>query len=251
MKIVVIGGTGLIGSKLVGILRAKGHEAIGGSPNTGVNTITREGLAGALSGADVVVDVANSPNFEDAAVLKFFETSGRNLMAAESAAGVRHHLALSVVSADRLPESGYLRAKLAQEKLIQASKIPFTIVRSTQFFEFVGPIVQSAAKGDEIHVSPALLQPVASDDVVAILADYVLGAPMNGIVEVAGPEKIPLDTLARLHVAATGDSRKVIADVRARYFGTELDDKSLTAGDHAVLGARRYADWLASAVKAA
>jgi uncharacterized protein YbjT (DUF2867 family) len=251
MKIVVIGGTGLIGSKLAVLLRAKGHEVLAASPNTGVNTITREGLAEALSGADIVVDVANSPNFEDKAVLEFFETSGRNLLAAEAAAGVKHHVALSVVGTDRLPESGYLRAKLAQEKLIQASKIPFTIVRSTQFFEFVGPIVQSAAKGSEIHLSPALLQPIASDDVVAVLAGYVLGAPMNGIVEVAGPEKIPLDALARQHIAARGETRKVVADVRARYFGTELDDKSLTAGEHAVLGKIRFDEWLARSVAAA
>jgi uncharacterized protein YbjT (DUF2867 family) len=174
MKIVVIGGSGLIGSKLVGLLRGKGHEVLAASPNSGVNTITREGLAEALSGADIVVDVANSPSFEDKAVLEFFETAGRNLLAAEAAAGVRHHVALSVVGADRLPDSGYLRAKMAQERLIQASKIPYTILRSTQFFEFVGGIVQSAANDDEIRLSPALLQPIASDDVVAALAEVTL-----------------------------------------------------------------------------
>jgi uncharacterized protein YbjT (DUF2867 family) len=244
MKIVVIGGSGLIGSKLVGLLRGKGHEVLAASPNSGVNTITREGLAEALSGADIVVDVANSPSFEDKAVLEFFETAGRNLLAAEAAAGVRHHVALSVVGADRLPDSGYLRAKMAQERLIQASKIPYTILRSTQFFEFVGGIVQSAANDDEIRLSPALLQPIASDDVVAALAEVTLGKPVNGIVEVAGPEKIPLDALARQHLAIKGDGRKVIADVHARYFGTELNDKSLTPGDGPVLGSIRFADWL-------
>jgi uncharacterized protein YbjT (DUF2867 family) len=244
MKIVVIGGSGLIGSKLVGLLRAKGHEVLAASPNSGVNTITREGLAEALSGANVVVDVANSPSFEDKAVLEFFETAGRNLLAAEAAAGVGHHVALSVVGADRLPESGYLRAKMAQEKLIQASKIPFTILRSTQFFEFVAGIIQSAAKDNEIHLSPALLQPIASDDVAAALAEVTVGKPVNGIVEVAGPEKIPLDALARQHLSAKGDGRKVIADVRARYFGTELDDKSLTPGDGPRLGHIRFEDWL-------
>jgi uncharacterized protein YbjT (DUF2867 family) len=244
MKIVVIGGSGLIGSKLVGLLRNKGHEVLAASPGSGVNTITREGLAKALSGADVVVDVANSPSFEDKAVLEFFETSGRNLGAAEAAAGVGHHVALSVVGTDRLPESGYLRAKMAQEALIKASKIPFTILRSTQFFEFVGSIIQSAAKNGEIHLSPALLQPVSSDDVVEALAELAVGKPVNGIVEIGGPEKIPLDELARQHLAAKGDARKVIADVHARYFGTELDDKSLTPADDALSGSLRFEDWL-------
>jgi uncharacterized protein YbjT (DUF2867 family) len=244
MKIVVIGGSGLIGSKLVGLLRAKGHEVLAASPNSGVNTITREGLAEALSGADIVVDVANSPSFEDKAVLDFFETSGRNLLAAEAAAAVSHHIALSVVGADRLPNSGYLRAKVAQEKLIEASKIPFTILRSTQFFEFVGGIIQSAVKGGEIRLSPALLQPIASDDVAAALAEVTLGKPTNGILEVAGPAKIPRDALARQHLAAKGDRRPVIADVHARYFGTELNDKSLTPGDHPRVGSIRFEDWL-------
>lgn len=244
MKIVIIGGTGLIGTKLANKLRAKGHEVVAAAPNTGVNTITREGLADALFGAEVVVDVANSPSFEDKAVLEFFETSGRNLLAAEAAAGVRHHVALSVVGADRLPESGYLRAKVAQERLIAASRIPFTILRSTQFFEFVGGIVQSANKGNEIRLSPALLQPIASDDVVDVLAELTLGEPRSGIVEVAGPEKIPLDALARQHLAAKGDGRKVIADARARYFGTELNDKSLTPGNCPCLGSIRFEDWL-------
>lgn len=244
MKIVVIGGSGLIGSKLVGLLRGKGHEVLAASPNSGVNTITREGLAEALSGAAVVVDVANSPSFEDKAVLEFFETAGRNLLAAEAAAGVGHHVALSVVGADRLPESGYLRAKLAQERLIEGSKIPFTILRSTQFFEFVDGIIQAAAKDGEIRLSPAFLQPIASDDVAAALAEFTLGKPVNGIVEVAGPEKIPLDELARQQLAAKGDGRKVVADVRARYFGTELNDKSLTPGDRPVLGQIRFEEWL-------
>jgi uncharacterized protein YbjT (DUF2867 family) len=244
MKIVVIGGSGLIGSNLVNRLRQKGHEVVAASPNSGVNTITREGLAEALSGAQVVVDVANSPSFEDKAVLEFFETSGRNLLAAEAAAGVGHHVALSVVGADRLPESGYLRAKVAQEKLIETSKIPFTILRATQFFEFVSGIIQSAAKDNEIRLSPALLQPIASDDVAAALAELTVGKPVNGIVEVGGPEKIPLDAIVRRYLAAKGDKRQVIADVHARYFGTELNDKSLTPADRPRLGAVRFEDWL-------
>jgi uncharacterized protein YbjT (DUF2867 family) len=244
MKIVVIGGSGLIGSNLVNRLRQKGHEVVAASPNSGVNTITREGLAEALSGAQVVVDVANSPSFEDKAVLEFFETSGRNLLAAEAAAGVGHHVALSVVGADRLPESGYLRAKVAQEKLIETSKIPFTILRATQFFEFVSGIIQSAAKDNEIRLSPALLQPIVSDDVAAALAELTVGKPVNGIVEVGGPEKIPLDAIVRRYLAAKGDKRQVIADVHARYFGTELNDKSLTPADRPRLGAVGFEDWL-------
>jgi uncharacterized protein YbjT (DUF2867 family) len=244
MKIVVIGGSGLIGSKVVTLLRSKGHEVLPASPNSGVNTITREGLAKALAGAEVVIDLANSPSFEDKAVLEFFETAGRNLLAAETAAGVGHHLALSVVGADRLPDSGYLRAKVAQERLIQASKVPYTIVRSTQFFEFVGAIAQSATLGNSIRLSPALLQPIASDDVASSVAAIALGKPRNGIVEIAGPEKIPLDALVRQHLACTNDRREVIADIHARYFGTELDDKSLTPGASAILGSIRFEDWL-------
>lgn len=244
MKIVVIGGSGLIGSKVVSLLRSKEHEALAASPNTGVNTITREGLAKALAGASVVVDVANSPSFEDKAVLEFFETAGRNLLAAEAAAGVHHHVALSVVGADRLPDSGYLRAKVAQERLIEASKTPYTIVRSTQFFEFVGAIAHSAAQGDTMRLSPALLQPIASDDVASVVAAVALAEPANGIVELAGPEKIPLDSLVRQHLARVGDRRKVVADIHARYFGTELDDKSLTPGTGPILGSIRFADWL-------
>jgi uncharacterized protein YbjT (DUF2867 family) len=244
MKIVVIGGSGLIGTKLVNRLRQHGHDVIAASPASGVNTITREGLAEALLGTQVVVDVANSPSFEDKAVLEFFETSGRNLLAAEAAAGVGHHLALSVVGTDRLPESGYLRAKLAQENLIKASGIPYTILRSTQFFEFVNGIAQSATDGQTVRLSPALLQPIVSDDVAAVLADLTLGAPVNGTVEVAGPEKISLDDLVRRFLSAKQDARQVVADVHARYFGTELNDQSLTPGKNPRIGTTRFEDWL-------
>jgi uncharacterized protein YbjT (DUF2867 family) len=244
MKIVVIGGSGLIGTNLVDRLRQKGHEVVAASPNSGVNTITGEGLAGAMKGAQVVVDVANSPSFEDKAVLDFFQTSGRNLLAAETAAGVRHHVALSVVGADRLPESGYLRAKVAQEKLIKASKIPYTILRSTQFFEFIGRIADAAAQGDVIRLSPALLQPIAADDVAAALADLVVGPPLNSTVEVAGPDACPLDKFARKFLASRGDKRQVIADVHARYYGTELNDRSLTPSEHPRFGPTGFNDWL-------
>jgi uncharacterized protein YbjT (DUF2867 family) len=244
MKIVVIGGTGLIGSKVVGNLRKKGHEVLAAAPNTGVNTITREGLAEALSGSQVVIDLANSPSFEDRAVLEFFETSGRNLLAAEKAAGVGHHIALSVVGADCLPDSGYLRAKVAQENLIKSSGIPYTIIRSTQFFEFVSGIAQSATVGQTVRLSPALVQPIVSDDVANAVADTALGAPKNGTIEIAGPERIPLDELARRFLKANKDSRSVVADAHARYFGTELNDKSLTAGDNARIGPTRFDEWL-------
>lgn len=244
MKIVVIGGSGLVGSKVVGLLRGEGHNVLAASRNTGVNTITREGLAEGLSGARVVVDVSNAPSFEDKAVLEFFETAGRNLRAAEAAAGVGHHIALSVVGADRLPESGYMRAKAAQEKLIQESKTQYTIVRSTQFFEFVAAITQSATDGNAIRLSPALLQPIASDDVASVLAAVARDKPANGIVELAGPEKIPLDALVRSYLETTGDRRQVIADIRARYFGTELDDRSLTPDATPLLGTLRFEDWL-------
>jgi uncharacterized protein YbjT (DUF2867 family) len=248
MKIVVIGGSGLIGTKLVNRLRPQGHDVIAASPASGVNTITREGLAEALLGAQVVVDVANSPSFEDKAVLEFFETSGRNLLAAEAAAGVGHHVALSVVGTDRLPESGYLRAKLAQENLIKASGIPYTILRSTQFFEFVNGIAQSATDGQTVRLSPALLQPIVSDDVAAVLADLTLGAPVNGTVEVAGPEQISLDDLVRRFLSAKQDARQVVADVHARYFGTELNDQSLTPGKNPRLGTTRFEDWLSGSL---
>jgi uncharacterized protein YbjT (DUF2867 family) len=244
MKIVVIGGSGLIGSKLVKRLREAGHEVMAASPDTGVNTITGEGLREALAGAQVVVDVANSPSFEDNAVLEFFETSGRNLLAAEKAAGVGHHLALSVVGTERLPESGYLRAKMAQENLIKASGIPYTILHSTQFFEFIGGIIKSGSQGDVIRLSPALVQPIASDDVIPVLAELTVGPPLNATVEVAGPEARPLDKFARKFLEASGDRREVIADVHAQYFGTELNDRSLTPGDHPRLGSTRFADWL-------
>ncbi|UTG95823.1 SDR family oxidoreductase (plasmid) [Sinorhizobium meliloti] len=245
MKIVVIGGTGLIGSKLVQNLRERGHDVLAAAPNTGVNTITREGLAGALDGADVVVDVANAPVWEDKAVLDFFETSGRNLLAAEAAAaGVRHHVALSIVGSERLPGNGYFRAKVAQENLIKASGIPYTILRATQFFEFVGGIAQAAAVGDEIRLSPALIQPIASDDVAAALAEVAVAPPVNGTLEVAGPEAIPLDELVRRFLRSTEDPRKVLPDVHARYFGAVLDDQSLTPGKNPRLGAIRFEDWL-------
>jgi uncharacterized protein YbjT (DUF2867 family) len=244
MKIVVIGGSGLIGKKLIPLLRERGHEAVSASPSSGVNTITGEGLAEALAGADVVVDVTNAPSWEDKAVLEFFETSTRNILAAEAAAGVKHHVALSVVGTERLLDSGYFPAKLAQEKLIKASGIPYTILRATQFFEFVGAIVQSGTDGDAIRLSPALIQPIASDDVAAALADVAVAPPVNGTLEVAGPEPFPLDKLAQKYLAAKGDSRKVIADVHATYFGAAINDRSLTPGEHPRLGAVRFENWL-------
>jgi uncharacterized protein YbjT (DUF2867 family) len=244
MKIVVIGGSGLIGTKLVSRLRDGSHEVVAASPSSGVNAVTGEGLMQALARAQVVVDVANSPSFEDQAVLAFFETSGRNLMAAETAAGVRHHLALSVVGTERLLENGYFRAKMAQEKLIKASGIPYTILHATQFFEFIGGIIDAAAKDDAVRLSPALVQPIAADDVVATLAELAVGPPLNATVEVAGPEACPLDKLALRFLAATGDRRQVIADVHARYFGAKLNDRSLTPGDGARLGSTRFEDWL-------
>lgn len=244
MKIVVIGGTGLIGSKLVKNLRERGHDVLAAAPNTGVNTITREGLAGAMDGAEIVVDVANAPVWEDKAVLEFFETSGRNLLAAEAAAGVRHHIALSIVGSERLPDNGYFRAKIAQENLIKASGIPYTILRATQFFEFVDGIAQSATVDGEIRLSPALFQPIASDDVAAALTDVALAPPVNGTVEVAGPEAVPLDELVRRFLLAKRDTRKVVPDVHARYFGAVLNDQSLTPGEKPRLGRIRFEDWL-------
>ena len=244
MKIVIIGGTGLIGSKLVNNLRERGHDVLAAAPSTGVNSITREGLAQAMDGTDIVVDVANAPSWEDQAVLDFFETSSRNLLAAEAAAGVRHHVALSIVGSERLPENGYFRAKVAQENLIKASGIPYTILRATQFFEFVGGIAQAATVGEEICLSPALIQPMASDDVVAALTEVTLATPVNGTVEVAGPEAMPLDELVRRFLRATQDTRKVVPDVHARYFGSVLDDQSLTPGKNPRLGAIRFEDWL-------
>lgn len=243
MKIVVIGGSGLIGSKLVNILRSRGHEVLAASPDSGVNTITGEGLAQALAGAQVVVDVSNSPSFADADVLKFFETSTSNLLAAEARAGVGHHVALSIVGTDRVPESGYLRAKVAQENLIKKSDIPYSILRSTQFYEFIARIAQPSADGS-IRVSSALFQPILSSDVVAALADVTIGSPVNGTVEVGGPERYRMDDLVRRVLRANGDKREVIADAHARYFGAELDDESLVAGTGARLGATRFEDWL-------
>jgi uncharacterized protein YbjT (DUF2867 family) len=244
MKIVVIGGTGLIGTKLVNNLRQRGQEVVAASPSSGVNTFTGEGLAEALKGAQVVIDVANAPSWEDKAVLEFFETAGRNLLAAEAATGVRHHVALSIVGADRLPASGYLRAKMAQENLIKTSGIPFTIVRSTQFFEFVKGIAQSATEGQTVRLSSALMQPIASDDVAAALTEVAVAKPLNGTVEVAGPEPIRMDEFARRFLSATRDPRKVATDVHALYFGTELNDHSLTSGDKARLGPTHFEEWL-------
>jgi uncharacterized protein YbjT (DUF2867 family) len=244
MKIVVIGGTGLIGTKVVKNLRHRGQEVVAASPSSGVNSFTGEGLAGALTGAQVVVDVAHARSWEDKAVMEFFQTAGRNLLTAEAAAGVRHHVTLSIVGADRLPESGYLRAKVAQENLTKASGIPFTIVRSTQFFEFAKGILQSAAEGQTIRLSPALFQPIAADDVAAALTGFALAEPLNGTVEIAGPEPIQMDEFARRFLSATRDPRKVTADVHAQYFGTELNDKSLTPGKNARLGPTRFEEWL-------
>jgi uncharacterized protein YbjT (DUF2867 family) len=244
MKIVVIGGSGLIGKKVVMILRQRGHDVVAASPSSGVNTVTGGGLAQALAGAQVVVDVANAPSWEDNAVLAFFETSGRNLLAAEAIAGVGHHLALSVVGTDRLLASGYFRAKMAQENLIKASPIRYTIVRATQFFEFVGGIAQSATEGQTVRLPPVLMQPIVSDDVAAVMADVALDAPLNGTVDVAGPEPIRQDDLVRQFLNATGDSRTVITDPKALYFGISVNDQSLTPGDNPRLGATRFADWL-------
>jgi uncharacterized protein YbjT (DUF2867 family) len=246
MKIVVIGGSGLIGTKLVSRLRRCGHDVVAASLETGVNIITGEGLSRAVDGAEVLVDVANSPSFEDGPVLKFFETAGRNLLAAERSAGVRHHLTLSVVGADRLADSGYLRAKLVQERLVEASGIPYTILRSTQFFEFIGAIIDSATAPLGVRLSPALFQPVAADEVVAVLADLALELPLDSIVEVAGPEARPMDEMAREYLTATHDKRQVIADARARYFGAQIDDRSLTPGRSHRAGSIHLADWLRS-----
>jgi uncharacterized protein YbjT (DUF2867 family) len=243
MKIVVIGGTGLIGSKAVKILEKAGHQVVAASPNTGVNTITGEGLADALAGTQVVIDLANSPSFEDKPVLEFFETSGRNLLAAEAVAGVGHHVALSVVGTERLQQSGYFRGKLVQEKLIKASNIPYTIVRSTQFFEFLGGIVKSGAEGNSVRLSPAHVQPIASDDVAEVMADVAVGKPVNGTIEIAGPERVRLSELVARYLKATNDRRTVLGDVDARYFGAGLDDRSLVPGDHPRLGSIGFEEW--------
>ena len=244
MKIVVIGGSGLIGQKLVSKLRERGHQVVAASPSTGVNTITGEGLAQVLSSTQVVVDVTNAPSWEDQAVLAFFETSSRTLLAAETVAGVEHHVALSVVGTDRLPENGYYRAKVAQENLIKAAKVPYTILRATQFFEFTSGIAQGAGDGQTLRLSSAFLQPISSDDVAAALADVTLGDPVNGTVEVAGPEKIRLDELVRRFLRAHKDTRQVITDVHARFYGSELDDYSLIPGHKARIAPTRFDDWL-------
>ena len=250
MKIVVIGGTGLIGSKTVNILRERCHEVVAASPSKGVNTLTGEGLAEALKGAQVVVDVANSPSFEDKPAMDFFETSGRNLLAAEKAANVKHHVALSVVGTDRLTGSGagslsgYFRAKMAQENLIKASGIPFTIVHATQFFEFVKSIAQLPGDGATIRLSSVLMQPMVSDDVAAAVAEVALAQPVNGTIEIAGPDQIRQDELVRQYLSATGDARKVITDEKTGYFGIKVNDQSLVPGNEARLGPTHYADWL-------
>jgi len=251
MKIVVIGGSGLIGSKLASRLRERGHDVLAASPSTGVNSITREGLAAAMLGADTVVDVSNSPSFEDKPVMEFFDRSTRNLLAASAAAGVSHYVALSIVGLERLPDSGYLRAKLAQEKLIKQSGIPYSLLRATQFFEFVPAIVAGGAEGDTIRLSSAHFQPIASDDVVAALADVVLGAPLNGTREVGGPERDGMDGFARRFLAARGDGRRVIGDPAARYFGAVLNDGSLTPGPKALVGATTFDAWLKRTARAA
>jgi uncharacterized protein YbjT (DUF2867 family) len=248
MKIVVIGGSGLIGTKLVKLLRERGHEALAASPSSGVNSVTGEGLAQALAGAQVVFDVTNSPSWEDKAVLEFFERSTRNLLAAEAAAGVRHHVALSVVGTERLLQSGFFRAKIEQERLIKASKIPYTIVRSTQFFEFVDGIAQSATDGQTVRLSPAHIQPIVSDDVAAALAEVTLQAPVNGMIEIAGPERLGIDELVRRFLRAKQDGRQVVTDAHARYFGIDLSDQSLTPGNNPRIGPTRFDDWLSRSV---
>jgi len=244
MKIVVIGGSGLIGTKLVIRLRRCGHEVVAASLASGVNIITGEGLSRALAGAHVVVDVSNSPSWEDRAVLDFFETAGRNLLAAEKVAGVGHHLALSIVGTDRLPDNGYFRAKLAQERLIKGSGIPYAILRSTQFFEFVRTLIDSATADDVVRLSPALFQPISSNEVVAMLTNLALEPPLNATAEVAGPDARPMDEFARQFLRATRDERRVLTDARATYFGAVLDDRSLTPSAGARLGAVRFEDWL-------
>ncbi len=244
MKIIVIGGSGLIGKKVVTNLRQRGHEVVAASPSSGVNTVTGEGLAQALAGAQVVVDVANAPSWEDNAVLAFFETSGRNLLAAEAAAGVGHHVALSVVGTERLLASGYFRAKMAQEKLIKASPIPYTIVRATQFFEFASGIAQSATEGQTVGLPPVLMQPIAADDVAAVVADVALAEPLNGTFELAGPEPIRQDDLVRQFLKATRDARTVVTDASATYYGINVNDQSLTPGENPRLGTTRFSDWL-------
>ncbi|HEY2008813.1 MAG TPA: SDR family oxidoreductase [Rhizomicrobium sp.] len=244
MKIVVIGGTGLIGSKTVAILRQAGHEVVAASPKSGINAVTGEGLTQALAGALVVVDLANSPSFENKAVLEFFESSGRNLQAAEAAAGVRHHVALSIVGTDRTPENGYFRAKVAQERLIEASGIPYTIIRATQFMEFLGAIAASSVDGNVIRLSPGLFQPIAADDVAVLVADVALEAPRNGIVEIAGPERAPFNAIIARYLKGTGDPREVVSDPDALYWGGRVEERSLIPLGEARLGHITLDEWL-------
>jgi uncharacterized protein YbjT (DUF2867 family) len=244
MKIVVIGGTGLIGSKLVAKLDGHGHDAVAASPNSGVNTVTGEGLSEVLVDASVVVDVSNAPDWDDDAVMHFFQTSSRNLLAAEATAGVGHHVALSVVGTDRLTESGYFRAKLAQEEMIQDSSVPYTIVHATQFFEFVNSIAEDATDGNTVRLPPALIQPMAADDVATALARVAVGRPLNRIVEIAGPDQFRLDALIRGVLEARNDPREVVADGQARYFGIAPSERTLLPGDGARLGTTRFEDWL-------
>ena len=252
MKIVVIGGTGLIGSKLVPKLREQGHEAVAASPKSGVNTLTGEGLAEVLKGASVVVDVTNSPSWEDAVVMNFFETSTRNQLAYESAAGVKHHVALSVVGTERMLASGFFRAKMAQENLIKASSIPYSIIRATQFFEFVKGIADFSAEGNTVRLPSAIIQPMAADDVASAVGRIATGAPVNGTVEVGGPEKFRLDEVVRQYLAANKDPREVVTDPKARYYGIEVSEKTLVPGDGARLSETRFETWLTqSAAKAA
>jgi uncharacterized protein YbjT (DUF2867 family) len=243
MKIVVIGGTGLIGSKTVAILRQGGHEVVAASPKSGINSITGDGLREATAGAQVVIDLANSPSFEDKAVLEFFETSGRNLLAAETAAGVRHHVALSIVGTDRTPDNGYFRAKVAQEKLIEASGVPYTIIRATQFLEFLGAIAASSTDGNIVRLSPGLFQPIAADDVAAIVADVALAAPRSGIVEIAGPERAPFNEIITRYLKAVGDPREVVSDPEARYWGGRVEEHSLVPLGEARLGHIGFDEW--------
>jgi uncharacterized protein YbjT (DUF2867 family) len=249
MKIVVIGGTGLIGSRLVKKLGQHGHEAVAASPSSGVNTITGEGLADALKGASAVVDVTNSPSWEDAAVLKFFETSTRNLLDYEAAAGVGHHVALSVVGTERLVQSGFFRAKLAQENMIKASSSSYSIVRATQFFEFVKNIAEFSTDGNKVRLPPALFQPMAADDVASAIGRIATGSPVNGTVEIGGPEQFRLDELIRRDLAARKDPREVISEPHARYFGIEVSERALLPNDDARLGETRFEDWLSLATK--
>jgi uncharacterized protein YbjT (DUF2867 family) len=244
MRIVVIGGTGLIGSKTVGILRQGGHEVVAASPKSGINSITGEGLEEAMAGTQVVIDLANSPSFEDRAVLEFFETSGRNILAAEATARVRHHVALSIVGADRSLEIGYFRAKVAQERLIEMSVIPYTIIRSTQFLEFLPAIADSSADGNTVRVSPGLFQPIAADDVAAIVADVALATPKNGIIEIAGPERAPFNQMVARYLKAVGDPRKVVSDPEARYYGGRVEERSLVPLGEARLGRIGFDEWL-------